>query len=110
MNGWKWGFFGMLLLWLTTVVAGLYSTLDSGVSQTHGAEGRADCEVHRDFLHTLMRNRITREDIRTAHVKVTRAVEEHSHDVGAEDFELKYDKQGRYLGSRYGASNTPGFE
>lgn len=64
MNWWKWGFFGMLLLWLTTVATSLYSALDSGVS----------------------------------------------HDVGAEDFELKYDAQGRYLGSRYGASGTPGFE
>jgi hypothetical protein len=110
MNRWKVAFFVMVPLWLGTVAVFLYSLVDGGVTQTYMSEGYADCEAHRDFLHAQARGRLTRDAMRSTPVKVTWSANDYTRDVEADEFELKFDKQGRYVGSRFGASQTKGFD
>jgi hypothetical protein len=79
MNRWKVAFFGVLGLWLLTLVVGAYMTVDSAVTSTYAGEGDADCEAHRDWLDAMLRGQVTRAQVKAARPKVTRTVAEHSY-------------------------------
>ncbi|MFY2556307.1 hypothetical protein ACN469_01580 [Corallococcus terminator] len=107
MNGWKVAFFVMLMAWGLTLLVGAYGVLNVGTSQTYMGEGYADCEAHRDWLDTLLRGQVTREQVRDARPKVVRTLDEHSTPLKPGDVDVRYDGKGRYVGSQFGASTTP---
>ncbi|MCY1017699.1 hypothetical protein [Pyxidicoccus sp. MSG2] len=113
MNRWKLAFFAVLGLWVLTVltlVVGAYSVVDGAVSATYQREGYADCEAHRDWLDAMLRGQVTRAEVKAAHPKVTRTLEDHSDALKPGDVSVHYDANSRYLSSQFGASSTPGYE
>ncbi|WP_164011527.1 hypothetical protein [Pyxidicoccus trucidator] len=109
MNRWKVAFFGVLGLWALTLVVGAYATVDSAVSSTYVGEGYADCEAHRDWLDAMLREQVTRTEVKAARPKVTRTVADHSYELEPGDVSVHYDASGRYTSSQLGASTTPGY-
>lgn len=112
MNRWKVAFFVALVGWVGTVgaVGALaYAMIDQGVTQTHMGEGYADCEAHRDMLDALAKGRLTKSLLQSAAPKVELQRNGEKQVVKASDVTFQYDAQGRYVGSQYGASTTPGY-
>ncbi|HEX4456486.1 MAG TPA: hypothetical protein VIA18_00870 [Polyangia bacterium] len=92
-NKWKVAFFVLLGCWIVTLVAGAYLVVDRAVAVSYMQDGYADCEAHRDFLHALVKGRLTRADIASA-------------PDGKTGVQIKYDKEGKYVSSRLGASSA----
>ncbi|MCP3141928.1 hypothetical protein [Pyxidicoccus xibeiensis] len=109
MNRWKLAFFGVLGLWVMTLVVGAYATVDAGVTTAYMGEGYADCVAHRDWLDAILRGRVTRAEVKAARPKVTRTLDEHSYALEPGDVRVRFDTSGRYASSQFGASTTPGY-
>jgi uncharacterized protein YpmS len=104
MNYWKVAFFILLFANLTLdavllvlFVSSGHTILNTGVALTHLRESYTDCEAHRDLLHRLAEQQIREPTGGAPTLKVLKVID------------LRYDGQGRYLGSNYGGSYTPGF-
>ncbi|MFP2909726.1 hypothetical protein ACLESD_32705 [Pyxidicoccus sp. 3LFB2] len=102
-------FFGVLVLWLLTLVVGAFTVVDSAVSLTYMRDGYADCAAHRDWLNAMLRGQVTRAQVKAARPKVTRTMEDHSSVLEPGDVSVHYDANGRYASSQLGASTTPGY-
>jgi len=116
MNYWKIAFFIVLFanLILDTILFVIffgsgYAIIDMSVSLTHLNEGFADCEAHRDLLHELAREQLREPTGAPPTLTVTRNVDGYTQVLEYGDFTARYDADGRYLGSQYGGSVSPGF-
>lgn len=116
MNYWKVAFFILLFtnlildaVLLVLFVSSGHTILNTGVALTHLRESYTDCEAHRDLLHRLAEQQIRKPTGGAPTLRVLKVIDGKTHLVDLDDFDLRYDGQGRYLGSNYGGSYTPGF-
>jgi len=97
-------------VWLMTLGILLYLLLDSSVTNSYLLEGYADCRAHRDYLSAQAMGRLNRKVMEERIPDVLWAAGDGTRQVSPGEFEIRYDEQGRYAASRFGASLTPGFE
>lgn len=107
MNKWKLAFFVLLCGWLLTLFGGAYLVVDRAVTIGYMKDGYADCEAHRDFLHALIKGRLSRADIAASARSVKWKSDGWQEQTVTPDMvHMKYDKDGRYLSSTFGASTA----
>ncbi|HNN93186.1 hypothetical protein [Haliangium sp. UPWRP_2] len=107
MNKWKIASFALLGGWLLTLAGGAYLVIDHAVTIGYMKDGYADCEAHRDFLHTLIKGRLSRADIAAAAGSVKWRSDGWQEQTVTKDMvHIQYDQDGRYLSSTFGASTA----
>ena len=109
-NRWKIAFFILLIISVTSIGLLGYTVIDQAVTINYASEGRADVEAHRDILDALIIGKLNLKDIRAANPKANHQANGYSHEVTYKDVRFQFDKQGRYIGSEYGASVTPRYD
>lgn len=107
MNRWKIAFFALLGCWIVTLVVGAYLVIDHAVTIGYMKDGYSDCEAHRDFLHMLIKGRLSRADVGASARSVKWKSDGWDEQTLTPDMvQMKYDKDGKYLNSTFGASTT----
>ncbi len=107
MNRWKVAFFVLLGCWVVTLVVGAFLIIDRAVSIGYMKDGYADCEAHRDFLHQLLKGRVSRTDVAASARSVKWKSDGWQEQTLTKDMvQMEYGKDGMYLRSTFGASTT----
>ena len=107
-NKWRTAFLlSIVVLVLSNALLGfgLYKAVGDGIALSYLQENQHDCQVHRDFLHSAARGRLTKEDFQNVSVFVVRNREgKKKIPVSQEMFSMSFDPQGRYLSSSFATS------
>ncbi len=107
MNKWKFAFFALLGGWALTLGVGAFLVIDRAVTIGYMKDGYADCEAHRDFLHLLLKGRVSRADVAASARNVKWKSDGWQEQIVTKDMvQMEYGKDGLYLRSTFGASTT----
>jgi hypothetical protein len=86
-----------------------YTILNTGVSLTHLRDSYTACETHRKRLHRIAEQQVRKPKDSGPTLKALQVVDGETQLVGVDNFDVRYDAEGRSVGSAYGGSVTPDY-